>query len=391
MLAAVVTIFLIITGMGVALLGSIKLSLTRKLDLEEHKVGTLVSLFGFMTIPAVLLAGFFTDAVGYHAVLIAGAVMFLLGVLAVGQSKSFIHALIGVVFIGAGWSALTNVVNVLCPTAFLSADDMETKISFATNLANFFFGMGAFLFPLATAVVLKKRGLATLMTVLAVVVLIPIGLSFGVKFPGLGAVSSAVSESSSSILSNPMIWLSAIGLFFYTPTEASMGVWSTTLLTDRGVDEVKAGKALSAFWLCYMVSRLLTAFFIADLVSSAVGSGASNPAMLILCAIGALVSLAVLLKSKSSNAGVVAVVGAGLTLGPVFPTLIAILLSNAAPELRGRAVGLFFAVGGIGWSVIPLLIGAYAKRTNVAKSFRVLFAMLALLIATAVTMIFVTA
>ena len=63
------------------------------------------------------------------------------------------------------------------------------------------------------------------------------------------------------------------------------------------------------------------------------------------------------------------VVAAGLILGPIFPTLIAILLSHVQPSLHGRTVGLFFCVGGIGWTAIPLLIGYSARRTSVERAF----------------------
>ena len=63
------------------------------------------------------------------------------------------------------------------------------------------------------------------------------------------------------------------------------------------------------------------------------------------------------------------VVAAGLILGPIFPTLIAILLSHVETSLHGRTVGIFFCIGGIGWTAIPMLIGAYAKRTSVQRAF----------------------
>jgi fucose permease len=63
------------------------------------------------------------------------------------------------------------------------------------------------------------------------------------------------------------------------------------------------------------------------------------------------------------------VVLAGGILGPIFPTLIAILLSHVQPSLHGRVVGLFFSIGGIGWTAIPILIGAYARRSSVQRAF----------------------
>jgi hypothetical protein len=63
------------------------------------------------------------------------------------------------------------------------------------------------------------------------------------------------------------------------------------------------------------------------------------------------------------------VVTAGAVVGPIFPTLIAILLGHVEPSLHGRAVGIFFCIGGIGWTAIPILIGMYAKRTSVQRAF----------------------
>jgi hypothetical protein len=49
------------------------------------------------------------------------------------------------VLLGAAWSLLINVGNVLTPVAF------PGSTAYATNLANVFFGLGAFLTPLAVA------------------------------------------------------------------------------------------------------------------------------------------------------------------------------------------------------------------------------------------------
>ena len=49
----------------------------------------------------------------------------------------------------------------------------------------------------------------------------------------------------------------------------------------------------------------------------------------------------------------------------------AVLLSHCEPATHGRTVGLFFALGGLGWTTIPVLIGAYARRTNVQQAFSI--------------------
>jgi hypothetical protein len=59
----------------------------------------------------------------------------------------------------------------------------------------------------------------------------------------------------------------------------------------------------------------------------------------------------------------------GLVFGPIFPTLMAVILSHFHPSVQGRAVGLFFAAGGVGWTLIPILISRYARATSVQRGF----------------------
>jgi fucose permease len=54
------------------------------------------------------------------------------------------------VLLGGAWSLLINVGNVLTPVAF------PGSAAYATNLANVFFGLGAFLTPLALAFLVMR-------------------------------------------------------------------------------------------------------------------------------------------------------------------------------------------------------------------------------------------
>src|SRR5206468_3454281 len=73
--------------------------------------------------------------------------------------------------------------------------------------------------------------------------------------------------------------------------------------------------------------------------------------------------------SRSRPLAMVLVVVAGAIFGPVFPTVLAVLLAHTHPSVHGRAVGLFFAIGGIGWTLIPILIGARARQRGVRGGF----------------------
>src|SRR5215475_328006 len=70
---------LVVGGMGVALLGSVKVPLARRLGIDEARVGGLVSVFGFTLIPVILTAGFLTDLIGRQVVLIGGSALLAAG------------------------------------------------------------------------------------------------------------------------------------------------------------------------------------------------------------------------------------------------------------------------------------------------------------------------
>jgi len=58
----------------------------------------------------------------------------------------------------------------------------------------------------------------------------------------------------------------------------------------------------------------------------------------------------------------------GLFFGPIFPTLVAILLNTFPEGQHGTAYGAMFALGASGSLVVPPLIGAYARKYTVQKA-----------------------
>lgn len=350
---------LLLGGLGVALLGSVKVALARRLQIDEARVGGLVSLFGFAMIPVIFTAGFLTDQFGPKVVLMAGSSLLATSLVLLGQARTYAAALVAVITLSAGWSLMINVGNVLTPHAFAGTT------AFATNLANVFFGMGAFLTPLLITGLLARTSLTLALTLLGVAGLLPALLALGVDFnpyapaaPGVQAAASA----SDLLFAGPMLWLCGFALFFYGPLEACLGAWSTSYLGEQGVKEAVAASVLSAFWLMFMAARLLTAFALP----------AGHEAALILV-LGLLASVVVagMVASRRRGMALALVPTAGFVIGPMFPTLMAILLGHFPPQVHGRAVGLLFAIGGIGWTVIPMVLGSYARRTSVQRGLAV--------------------
>lgn len=348
---------LLITGMGVAILGSVKVPLAKRLAIDEAKVGGLVSLFGFVMIPVILTAGFFTDLLGPQLVMAGGSLLFAAGLIALARANKYAHALIGVLLVSGGWSFMINVGNVLTPLAFSGSKAQ------ATNLANVFFGMGAFLTPLAVGFLVGIFSLPRVLFLLGGLALVPGLLALGIDFSEVRlAAGPETNLGTTMVLEEPYLWLLGFALFFYGPLEASMGAWATTYLGNKGLPEASAAGFLSAFWLAFMASRLATAFTLPPQMETQLIF------VLALCCVAVLSGVAF---GRGRSFAMIMVVLAGLVFGPIFPTLMALLLGHFYASVQGRAVGMFFAIGGIGWTMIPMLIGSYARRTNVQRGFSI--------------------
>lgn len=372
---------LLACGMGVALLGSVKIALAQRLQMDEARVGGLVSMFGFAMIPVMLAMGFLTDLLDKQVVVIAGSFLIVASLLVLGRSTKYWSALVAVLLLSAGWSALVNVLNVLMQSAFGGTH------TYAMNLGNSFFCLGAFLTPLLIAFLLQRIGFAPALLALAAFALVSGALAFGVDFKALSppAVEGA-DPGIGVLLSDGIMWLTALALLFYAPMEATMAAWATTYLADKGMAEGRAAAMLSGFWLAFMCSRLATALIVARFPLPAGGDTLLIIALSILCI---LVWAGAVFSRGRVTAGTVVVL-AGLVFGPTFPTIVGVLMGHVSqdisPALGGRAVGLFFMIGGIGWSVIPILIGAYARKTGIQRGFLIAVAAAVGLTVTAVAL-----
>jgi fucose permease len=348
---------LVVGGMGVALLGSIKVPLAKRLQIDEVRVGGLVSIFGFTIIPVIVLAGFLTD-LDRQIVLVSGGILMAFSLNVLARALNYLTAFVGVILISAAWAMMINVANVLTPLAFPGSE------ATATNLGNVFFGIGAFLTPLGVTALIRRTSLLVCLSLVGALTLIPVLLALAVDFDALKppVQIDTPGGSRSTTLLDPMLLICGLALFFYGPLEASLGAWATTYLGEQGVKETTATNFLSAFWLTFMAARLITAFTLPE---------RQEATLIFVLALLTVALLTAMVLCRSRQLALALVVAAGLIFGPIFPTVMGVLLGHFDSSLHGRAVGLFFAIGGIGWTTIPILIGAYARRTSLQRGFRI--------------------
>jgi fucose permease len=146
-----------------------------------------------------------------------------------------------------------------------------------------------------------------------------------------------------------------LGVFvflLYAGVEASMGLWTYTLLVEsRSVPRGTAGWIVSLFWGGLTAGRLVAAG-----VAGRVPAHHLVPLCLTLVLFGTLLLW--------TDGGVVlsaaGVALAGIACGPIFPTLIATTPARVGRDHAGNAVGFQVAAAAAGMAFLPALVGALA-------------------------------
>jgi len=343
-------------GIVMALIGAIKLKLAQKLNLNDAQVGSLISALMFTSLIMVLVSGPFLDSFGHQKTIMIGLIVTSIAILIIGNAKSYGTAMIGCIILGIGGSGLNTGGN----TLIVPAID-PTNPAAANNLGNVFFGLGAFFMPILIGLVLKKLPLGRGLTLIAIFLLVPIILVLLADYPVLGGKGFDLGQFF-SLLANTVVWIAGLALLFYIGLEVSMGSWITTYLKSIQCSDEKASGILSSFWIALMVGRLLA--------SQVVQQGKESTLVLIAALIAAA-AIYLMIRAKSHATATVAVIVVGLTFAPMFPTIVGWTFRHFSPDLHGSVFGTIFAIGLIGGTTIPKMIGTFSQGKSIQQSLHI--------------------
>ena len=354
-------------GMVLALLGSLKLSLSKRLNLGEGRIGVLLSAFNFALMPMMLLTGLLIDRYGVRWVLIGASCMTAVAVVSLGVNPTYRRAFVGVLLAGLGSAGLSTASIVLMPKAFFSMREAPA----AQNLGNVFFALGALVTPVLTDLLLRTLEFRRCVAIIATLCLVPALLASITDRAALELTPDRAELD--RLFVDKALWLAAAVFFLYAPLEAAINVWTTTYLTDLGQSERRAAWVLTGFWAAFLASRLAAALALHHWPR--LGHGWDFvlivlPALLVAVVLGNLAGTA---SGAAAGRGTLLL---GFLLGPIFPTLVGSLfqqLNDAKPPVYGfgTAYGTLFAVGSLGSLVLAPLIGARATRRSVQTALRI--------------------
>jgi fucose permease len=362
-------------GLGIitASVGPLLPELAAKLGLPLSQAGVIISLLFLGAAVAALAAGPFGDRMGRRVVILAAMILYPLATVALSLCRSFPLAVACGLLAGFGGGAFVVNANALLAVAFA-----ERNVS-ALNIANMFFGIGAFCGPALVGVSLQKLHVGVPALWLGALIMLSQAPLLWVSAlaraerperaaadappsasPGASAPGSARGRS---LLLSALLWTFAAALFFATAIEQTLGGWIAVYMNQAAALSVAEGALVaSGFWISYTVGR----FFVA-------GLGLAWPPKVVLPA-SALVLLAgmvlVNISAGRSTPTIVGFVLAGLGLGPVAPTFYAVI-GRAFRSQAGTALGLAVGVGLLGAVIFPWLEGRLMQARGSGAAVRV--------------------
>lgn len=155
-------------------------------------------------------------------------------------------------------------------------------------------------------------------------------------------------------LRQPGVWMSALLFFFYTGSEATLGIWAYTLFTEsRGIAHQTSGFYIGCLWASFTMGRI-----IAGLNTRRVGIDRLVWGSLA----AALAASLLLLWNPLPLANLVAVVLAGFAIAPLFPAMISGTSRRVGVRFAANTIGLQMAAGSLGVAAIPAAAGVLARR-----------------------------
>ncbi|MCE5252058.1 MFS transporter [bacterium] len=339
-------------GMIGTVIGAFKLELARSLDIDNARVGGLISVMTFTSMVVSLVLGVLVDTIGYRPVAASGFVLAAISVYMLVSARKYGSAVFACFIMGTGWMSLMTFGNNLITRVLFDG----LNPSAALNFGHVFGALGALTPPLVIGLFVRRFGFRHTGNFFTVLLLIPLPFVLFTVFPDIH--SRFVPAQALVLLSNPAVIIFSCALFCYGGIESSFSSWITTYANSLKFTDRAANITLSIFWLSLMGGRLAAAMYVSPLTETAV---------LITCIIIVVLVLVILVKNEHKGIATAAVIVAGFTLGPMFPIIAGKAVAKVDPLFRGSAFGVIFAAGVLGGSTIPALIGIHSRS---GKHFR---------------------
>lgn len=349
----------LITGAIVLMTSSILTYLMQHYQLNYDQGGLLLSLLAVGSVMSNFLSGALAIRIGRKPALMLAAVCYLVGYGGLSLLPPLPVLYLLMLITGLGWGTFNNLINFLLTLAargdsrkiILGHTSYSAGALLAPLLVGLFVGLGL-TWQIPVAII---AGLSLLMILIILIMPIPeVNLPRGHK-----------TKISLAFLRKWRFYLYVLLFFTYVGVEAGFYGWIVSYLTTlRNFNDPDAQVLLSMLWVMILVGRVAFVFF---------GKRLPKALFLLFEACGVLIGALLLIIAEQPILLTVAVIFTGLSLSSFY----GMIISNASELLTEStlASGLMLSFGGLGATVIPLLIGILASQYGLMSGLIFLAAM----------------
>lgn len=345
--------------------------------LNKHFQDTLgVSKTESALVQAVVYGGYFLMALpagqiirrlGYRGGVLTGLLLYGIGALLFipgGQLNSFPFFLFSLFVIGCGLTCLETAANPYV-TVLGNQHDAERRI----NLSQSFNGLGWIVGPIVGGQFLfaQQAGHASISVPYAIIgfVVLCVAVVFTrVKLPEVNdskeeSTACHTSEKASSLWSHRNFVVGMVALFLYVAAQTGINSFFINYVTEfSNMNRASAANLLGfGAMALFMVGRMGGSWVMAIVQSERV---------LLCCALGAIIAMAILLTGAGSM-GIAAFLLCYLCESIMFPTIFALALRGVGEHTKQASSYLIMCI--VGGAVAPLLMGLIADYSNMAQAF----------------------
>lgn len=320
---------------------------TFDLPLDSLGILTTCAVVGYFT--SSFFAGGIIDRFGVAALLVGSCAIVVLSLLGYATSPVWPWLFLAALLAGLGAGAIDAGVNTFAAKAFSPR---------VLNWLHACWGVGATAGAATMAAWLEagrgwRAGYATVAVLVAILTVVFFVTRRLWRIDGQSA-NDAVPATIGEALRNRVVRTQMAFYFVYCFLEMGAGNWLATLLSgSRGLSLPAAGTVVSVYWGALTLGRF------------AFGQAAAHfgtAAVLRVGFVGAIAGCAMLAPGLPRFVAIAGIALLGLSLAPLFPTIIALTPGRAGERLAARAVGMQVAAAGVGMAFGPALLGVLARR-----------------------------
>lgn len=295
--------------------------------------------------------GLLLNLLGNRRFLLLGLLVSGLGLSLLSIQPPFVLLLFAIVPIGFGGAILDAGLN-----SYIAGLPQNTKL---LNYLHAFYGGGALLGPLVASTFLAV-GLAwnnVYVVWISLAVLSFVGFSLAFK-DSPASTTQGEAHNQSNVLMMALrlrvVWIAALFLLFYVGTEVSLGSWSYSFLTEeRHGSTFLSGWSVSGYWMGLTLGRLAL-----GRVATRIG----NRRLIEGCLVGVVLGILLIWFIPSPLVSALGLCLTGFSLGPLFPTTIALTSDIVPSRVLPTAIGFLASLGSMGGALFPWIAGNLAQH-----------------------------